>query len=148
MDPAAVGASAALLGSLVGALASFGSSWASQRSESRRELRNRTLDYREKLYTEFINEAARRLTDALTHDLRELDALIPLYALESRIRLFSSVPVVDAAEKLLRHIVAQYGESNLSIDEVRSIELERPEQSLKNFSVACRQELEEIQRSR
>ncbi len=148
MDPAAVGAGAALLGSLVGALASFASSWASQRSERRREVLNRKLDNRDKLYTEYINEASRRLTDALTHDLRELDALIPLYALESRIRLFSSVRVVDAAEKLLRHIVAQYGESNLSIEEVRSLELEHPEQSLKSFSMACRQELEEIQRGR
>jgi hypothetical protein len=111
MDPAAVGASAALLGSFVGALASFGSSWVIQRSESRRELRNRTIEYREKLYTDFINEASRRLTDALVHELRD-------------------------------------GESNLSIEEVRSIELERPEQSLKDFSLACRRELEEILRSR
>src|SRR5262245_20030176 len=106
MDPALVGAGSAILGSLVGSLASFGSSWASQRSQSQRDLRNRKIDYREKLYTEYINEASRRLADALTHDLRELDGLIPLYALESRIRLFSSAPVVDAAEKLLRHIVA------------------------------------------
>lgn len=62
MDTNIVTASAALVGSLVGGLASFGTTWFTHRSQSHRDHISRQLVRREALYSEFINEAVRLFT--------------------------------------------------------------------------------------
>jgi len=60
--------------------------------------------------------------------------------------LFTSAPVVLAAEALVRQIVVQYGEPNLAAEQIRARALSSHEDSLKEFSLACQQELQDIQR--
>jgi hypothetical protein len=45
---------------------------------------------REALYSDFIGECARLLVDAMQHNVSDLQKLLPVYALLSRIRLSSS----------------------------------------------------------
>ena len=49
---------------------------------------------REALYSDFISESVRLLADAMQHSANDLQKLLPIYALISRIRLSSSQPVL------------------------------------------------------
>jgi hypothetical protein len=75
------------------------------------------------------------------HTLEKLDTLLPAYALINRIRLSASHPVLEEAEKLLRHITEQYFATNMTVEEMRRIALEEGADPLKLFGEACRREL-------
>ena len=61
MDPAiqsaAITALAAISGSIVGGLASFATTFFSQRNQAHRDLQSRDVAHREELYSQFIKEA-------------------------------------------------------------------------------------------
>lgn len=146
MNPAIISALAALGGSSVGALAPILSNFILQRSLTQRDLLNSQLSQRETLYSDFINEASRVYAKSITHNLEEMDELVSLYALVSRIRLISTDPVVHAAEAFIKRIVAHYGEQNLTIEQLRSAALSSKGEPLDLFSLACRKELRMILR--
>jgi hypothetical protein len=56
-----------LFGSLTGALASSVSTWITQRHQDRRDLLAKRIFYREQLYSDFINEGAHAIADAIQH---------------------------------------------------------------------------------
>jgi hypothetical protein len=146
MNPAILSALAALGGSLVGALAPVLSSFVLQRSLTQRELLNRQIAQREVLYSNFINEASRVYAKSLTHGLEDTDDVVSLYALVSRIRLIATEPVVRAAESFVKLIVRNYGEPNLTVEQMRSAALSAKAEPLDVFSMACRKELRLILR--
>src|SRR6202050_5133794 len=142
MQPVATNpAVAALFGSLVGALGSSVSTWITQRHADRRDLIARRIFYRVQLYSDFISESTRVLIDALENNFRDPDKIIPAYALLSRIRLTSSENVLASAEELVKNIVKDYGEPNLTPEEIRSRALSGND-PLKRFSETCRAELD------
>ena len=53
MDTALIGAFSAVMGSLVGGLTSFLTTYANQRNQSRRDFFNKQISHRETLYAEF-----------------------------------------------------------------------------------------------
>jgi hypothetical protein len=67
MDTAYISAFAALGGSAVGALASFMTTWLTLNSPDRANRSVRAVNRRENLYGEFIEEAAKLYSDALTN---------------------------------------------------------------------------------
>jgi hypothetical protein len=136
-------AMAALFGSLVGALGSSVSTWFTQRHADRRDLLARRIFYRVQLYSDFISESTRVLIDALENNFRDPDKIIPAYALLSRIRLTSSENVLASAEELVKNIVKDYGEPNLTPEEIRSRALSGND-PLKRFSETCRAELDSL----
>jgi hypothetical protein len=136
-------AMAALCGSLVGALGSSASTWITQRHADRRDLLARRIFYRVQLYSDFITESTRVLVDALENNFRDPDKLIPAYALLSRIRLTSSDDVLASAEVLVKNIVKNYGEPNLTPEQIRSKAL-NGDGPLKRFSETCRAELDSL----
>jgi hypothetical protein len=136
-------AMAALCGSLVGALGSSVSTWITQRHADRRDLLARRIFYRVQLYSDFITESTRVLVDALENDFKDPDRLIPAYALLSRIRLTSSDDVLASAEVLVKDIVKNYGEPNLTAEQIRSKALNGKD-PLKRFSETCRTELDSL----
>jgi len=144
MNPAIVGALAALGGSSVGALAPVLSNIILQRGATQRDLLNRQIVQRETLYSDFINEASRIYVKSVTHNLEDLDELVSLYALVSRIRLMATEPVVRAAESFVKLIVTRYGEPNLTLEEMRAAALSAEADPLDIFSRACRKELRMI----
>lgn len=146
MDSNLVTAGAAVMGSLVGAVASFASTWVTQSDQSRRDCLSRQLTRRESLYAEFIDEAAQRYSDALTHNIDNPESLSKLWSVLSRIRLSATVPVLAEAEKAMSTIADQFSAKNLSLAEAR--ELLRQGDPLKGFSEACRAELDDIDTNR
>jgi hypothetical protein len=114
-----------------------------QRHQDRRDLLGKKLAHREALYSDFISESARLLTDAYTHHLSDPSTLIPAYALLSRIRLSSSPQVLAEAEKLLRAILEIYAQPNLTVEQIESVvRAVSRDDPLKSFSEVCRADLQ------
>ena len=144
MAPGTIAAIAAIVGSMVGALGTFLSTWVAQKRQARRDLLGKKMVRHEALYSDFISESAHLLVDASTHHLSDPSTLIPAYALLSRIRLSSSPQVLAEAEKLLRRILVTYEQPNLSVEELESkaVDAVSHDDPLRSFSEICRAELQ------
>ena len=138
-------ASAAIAGSLVGALGSAVGTWITARHQDRRDLLGKQIARREVLYSDFIGESARLLVDAMQYNVSDLQKLVPVYALLSRIRLSSSEPVLQTAENVIKTIVNTYPQPNLTADQIES-QAVSGQNPLAQFSDTCRTELELLQR--
>ena len=142
-NPATVPTLSAIGGSIVGALSSTVSAWIAQRHRERREVVAKKIAQLEQLYSDFINESARLLVDAVQHSLENPGMLVPLYALLSRIRLGSSTDVIESGERVIATILRTYFEPNLSPEEIQSA-ASRHNDHLQEFSNVCRRELESL----
>ena len=143
LNPASISAIAAVCGSVVGALGSSVGAWIVHRNENRRDLLARQLFHREQLYSDFIAQSARALSDAMQHNFRDPRQLIPSYALLSRIRLSSSTVVVDSAEQVINSILESYARPNLSPEDFQAWASKRND-PLRAFSNLCRKDLESL----
>ena len=144
MDSTLVTATAAGLGSLVGAAASIATTWITQRTQSVRAHAEWQHRERETLFKEFITEASRLAIDALMHSMEGPDSIMKLYGVLSCIRLVSGEEVVGQGEACCRRIIEQYGRPNLTADQVRAVvAADRVDEldPLEAFSSACRNEL-------
>ena len=144
MNSAIIGTLAALGGSSIGALGPIFSNYVLQRGQTQRDLLLRQVIDREALYSDFINEASRIYAQSLTHCLEAPEELVSLYALVRRIRLLASDIVVNAAERVVEQVVKQYGEPNRTVEQMRAAAFLREENHLDDFSLACREELQNI----
>ena len=141
-------AAAAIGGSLVGATGSVVGTWISARHQDRRDLLGKRIARRETLYSDFIGESARLLVDALQHNGSDLEKLLPMYALLSRIRIISSKPVLQQAERLVQTIVATYPQPNMTAEQIESRAMNDQDsgvRTLRQFSDACRTELDSME---
>ena len=144
---------AAIMGALVGGLASLTSTWVSERTRHKRDLLQREITKRESTYSEFIDHASKLYVTSATHNLddhdanfeSELEGAVSLYGIASRIRLFASDRVIKEAEAVLDVILIQFGAENISLHELREKKLNERD-PLKTFSVSCRRELRDLQR--
>jgi hypothetical protein len=136
---------AAIAGSLVGAFGSAVGTWITARHQDRRDLFGKQIARREALYSDFIGESARLLVDAMQYNVSDLQKLLPVYALLSRIRLSSSDPVLQTAEKVIKLIVNTYPQPNLTADQIESRAVSGQD-PLRQFSDTCRTELDWLQR--
>ncbi len=141
MNSAELSALAVFGGASVGSLSPVLSNYVLQRRVARRDLVNREIAERQKLYSDFISEAARLHADAMTNTAFNLNEVVGLYALTSRIRLIAQDEVVRAAEEMMRSIVRRYGETNLTLDDLREAALSSKVDPLNHFSAACRKDL-------
>ena len=145
MDPSLLGALSAVLGSLVGGGASIATAWFTQRAQSQRELVHAEIRKRELVYTEFIAECSKLVSDSLDRTLDNPSVLVQVYALINRIRLTSSNEVVKAAERTMRTIVDLYFQPKMSIAELRAKAPTMPD-PMQAFSESCRHELSQLLR--
>jgi hypothetical protein len=144
MDSTLFTAVAAGCGSLVGAAATIGTSWITQRSQTVHARRDETLRHRETLYGEFITEASRLVVEAFGHSLERPETFVKLYGITCRIRLVATEPVLAAAEACIRQIIDLYAKPNMTVEQIRlAFERDRFD-PIQGFSVACRKELLEI----
>jgi hypothetical protein len=137
----------AILGSVVGGSATIATAWLTQRTEGRRAAIDSEIRKREQLYAEFISEGAKLLVEGLERDFESPAHLYPLHAILNRIRLRSSEAVLAAAETAASQIAEQFLDPKVSGEELRKIVLTRPHDPLKQFSEACRLELQQLQTS-
>ena len=145
MNSVMITAFAAIGGSLVGALGSAVGTWITARYQDRRDLLGKQIARREVLYSDFIGESARLLVDAMQHNSSDLQKMLPVYALASRIRLSSSEPVLREAERVIRAIVSTYPKANLTAEQIEA-QAGTGNDPLRPFSDTCRIELESLQR--
>ncbi|HMK30708.1 MAG TPA: hypothetical protein VK473_13560 [Terriglobales bacterium] len=142
-SPASISVLAALCGSLVGAVGSSVSSWIAQRHQNRQELLAKEIFHREQLYSDFISETAQVFADAVQHAFQDPSRLIPSYALLSRMRLSSSMNVIESAERVLKAILDTYSQPNLTAEEIHAWAGKRND-PLREFSNICRRDLESL----
>ena len=153
MDSGISNGLAAILGALVGGLASLASAWVSERTRHRRDLLQREITKRETSYSDFIQQASNLYVASATHNVNdddanlesELEGAVSLYGIASRIRLFGSDRVIKEAEAVLDLILIQFGAENISVEQLREKKLNERD-PLKAFSVSCRRELQDLQR--
>ena len=140
---------AAIMGAAVGGLASLASTWVGERSRQRRDILQREITKREVAYSDFIDCASKVFVASATHRIddgeAEMERMVSLYAVASRIRLFASEQVIDEAEKVIDRMFMQYGADNVSAEQLRASVVETRDDPLKDFSVICRRELQDIQ---
>jgi hypothetical protein len=142
MDPGYITALAALGGAALGGFTSFATSWTTQRVQMNAERAASSKSRRQKLYNAFIDDAAKMYGDALIHDKLELSGLIELHAIVSRMRVFSSVEVIENASRVVRVITETYSQPNKSPLEIEEMIENGAIDLLKGFSEACRREFE------
>jgi hypothetical protein len=147
MDTAYISAFAALAGTAIGGLTSFATSWMTQQAQSRAQRLALERDKREALFGRFLDEAARLYSDAMQNKRDDVSNLIGIYGLTNRIRLIASPKVVDSAESVARIIMDAYLSPNMTLEEVRSTWIESHVDPLRDFSEACREELDTYGRS-
>ena len=145
MNSVTIAGVAVVSGSLVGALGSAVGTWITARHQDRRDLLGKQIARREALYSDFIGESARLLADAMQHNDRDLQKMIPVYALLSLSRLSSSKPVLQTAEKVIKTIVNTYPQPNLTAEQIESRAV-NGQDPLREFSDRCRAELDWLQR--
>jgi hypothetical protein len=142
VDVAVITAMAAIAGSSVGAMATFATTWLVQNTQQQSQRRSSDLAKRERLYADFISEAAKRMSDAMSHEVETPEVLVLLVASVGQMRLFSSPEVVTAAEQVARMIVDAYIATNRSLKELREAVMDTNRlDTLGRFADVCRKEL-------
>jgi hypothetical protein len=144
MDPvtqsSSVTALAAVAGSLMGGLASFATTYFTQRNQAHRDLLSSDVARREELYSQFIKEATNLYVDSLNKTLENPVSLIGIFSLVGRMRLFAGDTVLSAAEKMAEMIVDSYKDPPRTFEDVYKFARERRIDPLKEFTDACREE--------
>jgi hypothetical protein len=139
MNNAYMSAIAALAGSAMGAVASFATTWLTQHAQERAQRFAQAMSRREHLYGDFIEEASRLFSDALTHEFDDPSKFVHLYALVGKLRLFASAKVISKAEEVMRLIVDTYDRP--SMDFRNKADRQDNVDVLRAFSEACREDL-------
>jgi hypothetical protein len=142
MDIAYISALAALAGSVVGGLTSGLTTWLSQRAQARAGQVAREMSRRDDLYKDFIVAASKSYGDAVLSNEPQIQELLALYALISRMRLMSLQRTIECAEKVMNTTIATFFAPNKTIRELHELAIsEVGIDPLKDFSEAARDEL-------
>lgn len=140
MDGAYISALSALAGSAVGAFSSFATTWLTQNAKYKQDQRDKALERCEKIYSEFINDAAEAFADAIGHELEDPANLVKIFSIVGRMRLFASEEIIKEAETVMSKIIATYKApvrpfKDFSERDVSDVDL------MGRFSDACRKDL-------
>ena len=144
MDAAIITAVAAVSGSVVGGLASFATTFFTQRNQAHRDFLSRDVAHREELYAQFIKETTNLYVDSLDKPLTNPTALIGVFSLVGRIRLTAGDKVLLAAETVMDTIVDSYNRPPIKFEEVYKVWRKEHVDPLKEFTEACREELKRM----
>ena len=144
MDVGYISALSALAGSVVGSLTSGFTTWLSQRAQARAGHLAHSFSRREDLYTDFIVAASRAYGEAMIKSEPEIQDIVALYAMISRMRTMSTPRIVDCAEKVMVATLDTYFAPNKTIHDLH--EAVRSGSAvldpLRDFAEATRDELQ------
>jgi hypothetical protein len=142
MDVAVLSAMSALAGSVIGGLTTGTTSWLTQRFQVRSTQIAHEVARREDLIRDFIVAASKAYGDALVNDKPEMQEIVDLYSMVSRMRVLAMPESVDRADQLLRGIIDTYFKPNHSIGELHdALAGGAGLDPLRDFSEAARREL-------
>jgi hypothetical protein len=145
MDSSLIAAFSAILGTTVGGLATFLTTFLNQRYAMRRDILAKDLANREQLYSEFLKEAGNLYFDSINRTLDEgsqQTSMINMYSLVGRIRMISSEAVLRGAEKVADDIVESYKRPPMTFEEFQR--LWESSDPWHEFTNACRGERESM----
>jgi hypothetical protein len=140
MEVTLISGVAALAGSAVGGLASVAATWLAHHHQDRRERSVMQTTRRERIFTEFMDQASRAFADSLVNRLESPSKLVPLYATIGKLRLFASSATVEAAEGVMDRIVNAYYSPSVAFDDFAKLD-KHTYDVLQNFIDACQREL-------
>ena len=132
---------AALAGSAIGALSGIVTTWLTLNAQERERRFSEVMSRKEGLYGEFIDEAAKLLTDAITHKLDDASKFVRIYAVISKLRLFAPADVILAADQVMTRIIETYQAPVLDLNEMVKQRDPRDLDIVRVFSEACRRDL-------
>jgi hypothetical protein len=142
MDIAYLSALAALAGSVVGGLTSGITTWLSLRAQARSGQLAHELSRREELFKDFIVAASKAYGDAVVSNEPQIQELVSLYAMISRMRVMSLPRTVASADQIMRATIDTYFAPNKTIRELHDLMKNGSGiDPLKDFSEAAREEL-------
>src|ERR1700730_2498389 len=142
MDIAYVSALSALAGSVVGGLTSGITTWLGLRAQARAGQLARNKSQREDLYRDFIVAASQAYGNAVVSNEPQIQELVALYAMISRMRILSSPTIVACVDKIMHATIDTYFAPNKTIRELyESVESRSAFDPLKDFSEMAREEL-------
>jgi predicted acylesterase/phospholipase RssA len=140
VNPGYISAISALAGSSIGAIASLGTAWLTQKYQDRSQRLVQESARREKIFGDFLEEASKQYGEALASDVSSPAALVDLYAIMGKLRLFASPETLVAADRLLRVIAATFqsppadlSHADLSHDNIHDL--------VREFTECCRGDL-------
>jgi hypothetical protein len=145
MDSSLIPAFAAILGTTVGGLATFLTTYFNQRYAMRRDILAKDVAGREHLYSEFLKEVGNLYFDSIHRTLDDADqhsSMISMYSLVGRIRMISSEAVLKAAEKVAEDIVESYKRPPMTFQEFQ--QMWSSSDPWHEFTNACRAERENM----
>jgi hypothetical protein len=147
MDTTMLTTLAALAGSLVGGGTTMATAWLTQRYGARSQRIRDEIARREALYGAFIDEASKRIVDAIEHDIDDASQVVLLFGLFCRIQLVCSDPVLRAADRVIKATATAYANPSIPLKELLIAErLSQQDDVVAAFSRACRDELEDLKR--
>ena len=142
MDVAYLSAISALAGSFIGGLTTGASTWLSQRTQARASQIAHEVSRREDLIRDFIIAASKTYGDALVNSEPQMQELVDLYAMVSRLRVLAMPESVAAADRLLRAIIDTYFQPNRTVRDLHDLmKNSAGVDPLAEFSEAARKEL-------
>ena len=142
MDVAYISALAALAGSMVGGLTAGITTWLSQRAQARAGQLAHEMSRRDDLYKDFIVAASKIYGDAILSSEPQIQEIVALYAMISRMRLMSLPRTVASAEKVMDTTITTYFAPNKTIRELHELmKTGEAIDPLKDFSEVAREEL-------
>jgi hypothetical protein len=149
MDIAYISAISALAGSVVGGLTSGVTNWLNQRSQARAGQLAHDMARREDLYRDFIVAASKAYGEAIVSSEPQVQEIIALYAMISRMRVLSSPRTVACAEKIMITTIATYDAPNQTVRELHDLlESGAGIDPLKDFAEAAREEMRRLETRR
>jgi hypothetical protein len=140
MDTGYISALSALAGSSIGAFATFATTWLNQSYQAKILRHSNERARREKLFGEFINEAALAYSDSMINKLENPSALVNLYSLKSRIKLFSNDEVIEEADKVIRTVIDMYYRDKIPFSEM-GLNHATQFDLLRDFTASCKREM-------
>jgi hypothetical protein len=140
MDVAYISALSALAGSVIGGLTSGITTLMNQRAQAGQFAHE--MSRREELYKDFILAASNAYGNAMMSNEPQIQELVALYAMISRMRVLSRPRTVACADKLMRATIDTYFAPNKTIHELHDLMksgtgVDPP----RDFSEAAREEL-------
>jgi hypothetical protein len=142
MDVAYISALSALAGSVVGGLTSGFTTWLSQRAQAKAGQLALDLSRREELFKDFIVAASKAYGEAIVSNEPQLQEIIALYAMISRMRVLCLPPTVACADQIMVTTIGKYFEPNRTIRDLHELMKSGTEMDpLREFSEAAREEL-------
>ena len=149
MDIAYISAISALAGSVVGGLTSGVTNWLNQRSQARAGQLAHDMARREDLYRDFIVAASKAYGEAIVSSEPQVQEIIALYAMISRMRVVSSPRTVACAEKIMITTIATDDAPNQTVRELHDLlESGAGIDPLKDFAEAAREEMRRLETRR